>query len=268
MKGYKTFFQVVRIPVFVALICGGAFLSMSVYPSAQKISHPFLSNDIESVDDLKVINKTSFFRIIEMEKVSQGNLRLILKNDYDKRITAFQIAIDNTTALIDALYTDAEHSIPPGSIREHIEPLNIDPHMKEHYLSILAVVFDDGTSDGDSVAIKEINDYRLGSRMQMDHTLPLLNEIMNLPDDEISAALDNLPSSLLSASQVAEHQPLSLNTKLGMRNRAKMLAHQIKNIKNKDIEETKARLVKFLNYSRSKSEELTTYLETVKSKKP
>lgn len=130
----------------------------------------------------KLSNRTSGFEAVKVE-TNNGRVRLTLKNNYNKTITAYAISTgDNTHSLHELPFEDL---LTPGSTR------NQDVRLpSEGNIIVLAVVFDDRSNDGDATAAKEINDYRFGKKTQYERIVPLLNKVLAARDNELESALE------------------------------------------------------------------------------
>ena len=137
---------------------------------------------------LKLSNSTSGFEAVTVE-TNSGRVRLTLKNNYNKTITAYAISTgDNTHSLHELGF---EGLLTPGSTLNHDVRLP-----SEVNITVLAVVFEDRTSDGDATAAKEINDYRLGKKTQYERIVPLLNKVLAAPDNEMLSALEKAQADI------------------------------------------------------------------------
>lgn len=136
----------------------------------------------------KLSNRTSGFEAVNVETKS-GRVRLTLKNNYNKTITAYAISTGENTHSLHEL--ESKEFLTPGSTR------NQDVRLpSEGNITVLAVVFGDKTSDGDATAVKEINDYRLGKKTQYDRIVPLLNKILAALDNEMLSALEKAEAKI------------------------------------------------------------------------
>lgn len=107
-----------------------------------------------------VINNFALdFKLVDMESY-RSRARLTLRNDYDKTITAFAIGRENSRIKVDLIGTNKV--IAPGGTFTKVVSLPSavsipnKPDSPRYVLSILAVVFEDGTGDGSPSVVKEI----------------------------------------------------------------------------------------------------------------
>jgi len=214
------------------------------------------------LEDIALTNKTSGFEVASLEKTSEGNIRIGLRNNYDKNITAYQVSLGSTTTLVETILNTFESSIHPGAVVELVEAINIDPDLSTTGLVIRAVVFDDGTADGEAKYIGEINDYRQGEMMQIKHATSLLREIAKTPDNEILRSLGKV-NNTFSRSSSTDKLPQSVA--FGAEDARKRMAVYVENIKAQDEGNIRSRVIKLLDYCRNKSMELSLYNERART---
>ena len=213
------------------------------------------------VEDLKIDNRTIAFTIQGVEKNSEGHIKLTLRNNTDKKITAYKTSLGITMGLTDSILATYDDAIAPGALREEIWPLAANNEIETLGLVIHAVLFEDGTSDGSRDGISELRDYRIGQRIQMDYTLGVLDGILNANDEELVQEMNAAKSSLLSYSEKTKDDALPTWVKSGIEHTAKGMAHYIDNIKEKPGKDTREKLSLLLKYTREKTADLRTYVE-------
>jgi hypothetical protein len=124
--------------------------------------------------DFPVKSLVPDFKIVRVEV--QGNVvRLSLRNDYDKAITAFSVSSSN---IITRKELVASHRvIAPGATETDRYEL---PSLSEPNkgLIVLAAVFDDGTTAGEFKYINQILDARAGTQAQVNRILPILEDAL------------------------------------------------------------------------------------------
>ena len=186
----------------------------------------------ERVEDLKIVNKTSAFRITEIKKVSDNLFEVTYKNKYGKGITGFEVSVGSMrvqTELI--LGGNDQQFIPPGGV--YLKTYTTQEGLDKYGLQILAVMFDDGGGDGDAKYIKEITDYRLGMKIERERVLPLLEQLLTLKTQNISTALEGLENKLSSTIPPIQQNSKLDNVGIGIRNERWRILQEIKNLKNK-----------------------------------
>jgi hypothetical protein len=148
---------------------------------------------VESVNnqqsEIKVFNKTSAFEVIKSEIVGD-ELQLSLKNISNKGINAFQVLVgpekgDSLGSFVDFIYSDIKDEISPNEVFVHREALG-----KEIYangITLQAVFFTDGTGDGEANIIREVNETRQGTSLQLSKGLEMIQKTLASPSDEFSS---------------------------------------------------------------------------------
>ncbi|MFY9556038.1 MAG: hypothetical protein WAV20_16595 [Blastocatellia bacterium] len=86
---------------------------------------------------------------------------------YKKTITAYQLSVGITRTMVDTLTSVTKIGIEPGEVAERLDAIDFDPKSKEVEVAVLAVLFDDATSDGDPEFVLEIQNCRIGEMMQV-----------------------------------------------------------------------------------------------------
>lgn len=119
----------------------------------------------------QVVNKTQSFQVEELVLNAERNAYLLtLKNGYNKSINGYSIGVGSSKLDVDL--TSGERTIAPGGTTQESIPasrLHADGvnGLPLNTINVLAVMFDDGSSDGDSPAIAIIRQRRLGIKLQL-----------------------------------------------------------------------------------------------------
>ncbi|HEX8128887.1 MAG TPA: hypothetical protein VF527_07285 [Pyrinomonadaceae bacterium] len=167
-------------------------------------------------DKVHLARKTHALSIFSAT-INEDSIKLALKNESDKKINGFQITVNELRVQVEFLDADepARQVLHPGAIYE--QWYQFHPTSKTPEISIQAVVFEDGSSDGDTNMIREIKETRLGQKMQLQHFIPSLKKALKAPDADTIAVLDRLESEILSLEE-NQSDNLSGNIKLGIHN--------------------------------------------------
>ncbi|HMF56605.1 MAG TPA: hypothetical protein VK619_09695 [Pyrinomonadaceae bacterium] len=153
-------------------------------------------------NEVLVNNKTTAFQVIS-EVRNGDSIRLVLKNNYSKAITAFRVSGNSESQGVDVDFTSEGTFIAPGETYNYREAIgNLFPYLGtssgQLNIKILAVVFDDGSGDGDATVVKHIKSRRRGVKIQLARILPLLQQIIDSPDSNTQAALERLKMQILA----------------------------------------------------------------------
>jgi hypothetical protein len=251
--------------IFLGFVCIGAWTSSSHSSSRNQQNSKSKASDenlIErmmnlerslKLEDFDIINEVPKFEIVTIEKVDRS-INLVLKNGYERNITAFLLSMDGDTTIVDTCVAPQSSGIAPGSTIEHYAALNVDPKLTRHNFMIAAVIFDDGKTRGDFAAVEKIQDYRRGTRMQMEHILPQLENVLNVPTEDIVSAMDKVKTNILTAPE--KDSTLPLYTRSGISAMGSVMTRVIDKVKQGQDAQVKDRLIEILDYSRTKTAQL------------
>ena len=148
-------------------------------------------------DKVPVWNMTRLVRLIKLDKIENRDLALTLQNGYDKKINGFLVSVGNVGIHTEYMY-NPDQMIPPGGT--WVDQVPIEPFTDTKGITLTAVFFDDGTSDGDEAAIKGTEEDRAGQKALIRRALALIRQTLGAPDVDSVAALDQLLSELRSLS--------------------------------------------------------------------
>lgn len=144
---------------------------------------------------------------------------LRLKNVSSKPIVGYTIAFNNEAGVA----TSRSQAIAPGDIAE-AEVSTLDTRPQEP-ISVTAVVFEDGTSEGEPKAIALVTDDRRGRRLFLERVLPLYEKALESPEINI----DELESQIRALPERVEGESSDVN--YSYRNAKSSLLKQIEELK-------------------------------------
>jgi hypothetical protein len=219
------------------------------------------------VEDLTITNQTSAFRVINIEKIPDGIIRLSLQNGYRKNITAYRVSIGSNLASVDTLLSMQDETIAPGRSKDELLALEVDPDLKSKGIVIHAVVFDDGTADGNIDAIKEIQDYRLGEQAQIEHVNNFLRANSMLSTKSHLDIAKDLQSNMLSPPPQGGEPQLPKYVRFGIQGTKQGISRLIEKIVNAKDENTEKRFAALSEYIAEKASVLRKYVEAIKVEK-
>jgi hypothetical protein len=166
------------IPVLISM----AYLGSTVSSTATK----------KDKGIVKVNNLTRSCELVNIEK-HQGHLKLSVQNNSGKTVTAFVLTswIDPQTLFTlktEFAFTDGDNMILPGRSYEMVMgiPTSFD-HQSEMSLNFAAVVYEDKSAEGDPEIIRDVEDSRLGERIQYMKALPVIDNLSRLSETEVNA---------------------------------------------------------------------------------
>jgi hypothetical protein len=117
--------------------------------------------------------------------------------------------------------------LPPGGVTT--EKYGIQAELETRGVTVLAAIFEDGTTDGEARAVQDINQYRLGVKIQSDYSVKLLRTLAALSDSEFASEAKQIRSKLAALSP-AEEDDLALSTKMGYRYQRDLTLHQMQDL--------------------------------------
>jgi hypothetical protein len=182
------FISTVMASICLAVVSASAWTLRTRVPAGQE-------------NEVPVGNKTQSFQVIRAV-VNEGTVRISLKNGYRKAINGFTLSGGGTSG-VQVDFTETDDVIAPGEIyeyRDSVKNLQSSSGSITNTLNlrVLAVVFEDGTGDGEKFAVDEIRDRRLGEKRQLSRLLPLINQALNSSDADMPAALKLLKAQVSS----------------------------------------------------------------------
>jgi hypothetical protein len=175
--------------------------------------------------DFPVRSLVPSFVITEV-KIQNGNVLLSLRNDSNKTITAFSWS--SSDVIYRSEMVGSANPIAPGAIKEKLCGLP-SPTSSEKGITILAVVYEDGTSDGVAKFVKQILDERAGTQAQISRILPLFRDALATPTskrlmkkrEEIKLKLEQLPE---------DEEGQSLEFRIGLHNEKERAIDSLKQL--------------------------------------
>lgn len=192
--------------------------------------------------ELQVQNLTRGLAVVSIEKhVDQDVLKVVLRNDYLKIITAYKVAVGSGTIATETIpEQEPDNFVPfrPGEMREEMYPLQTD--VDTLGIKILAVLFDDKTSDGVPQYVREIQEYRLGEKLGIEQALKLLDGIAESSEAEIPLMLRKVQAHL-SAHSEDEEKPLPHFAKVGFHDARARIVGNLNLMQNQSALEEQAK---------------------------
>jgi hypothetical protein len=162
-----------------------------------------------------VHNNTQALQVTKAE-INGNLLHLSLKNGYNKNINWFRISFGNNNS-VEADFTFAEPPVlAPNASYEDDFPIQPDSNILN--ITIVSVLFDDNSSDGNANYAQTIKEKRNGQKIQLKRLLPLLQDAINTPDKKTAiSALKDLEVKL-SSIQDENNNILTEGELIGRRN--------------------------------------------------
>jgi hypothetical protein len=236
VKKYVALFAVV-----IALSCA-AFLAVNALSKMRQQSGIRVTNKTQAISD-------------EGTVIGSDDIRLKLRNNYNKDITAIVISIGHFSFKEEFIYSETDKVLVLGEIYDRDIPLPSSlKGRQDQELVIRAIVFADKTSEGDQKVISEIEEERLGEKVQIQRILPKLKQALESPgvaqnnlmsgrfESEIASALDASESDTLIALNALSPQiatikrwpngKISEHVNSGLKTGKEAGLHKLQRIKN------------------------------------
>jgi hypothetical protein len=170
--------------IYLALSLVGGFLTIGAWAGGFGPT----KNQSQQLKTLNLLNNTNSLKITKAELEPNGRtVRLAVTNTSKKSIDWFRISFGQGSD-IEADFAYADKSIlSPNESYEDSYPVGTESNKVD--ITIVSVVFDDKTSDGDARFAQKLIDKRHGQKIELQRLVPLLNEITNAPSKERKDAL-------------------------------------------------------------------------------
>ena len=159
----------------------------------------------------RVQNQTRSFELTQARQnldMDGAGPELTLRNAYDKNITAFAVSVNGLIIMSDFVYSESEdrraiaagavYTRPFGYVRRSVDRGLAG--MEDFDINVLAVVFDDKSSDGDEKVVSSILYDRLKSKRLLTRIVDLLSDDLNSLRTIDDTASDELRSRISSLS--------------------------------------------------------------------
>jgi hypothetical protein len=146
----------------------------------------------------RVSNRTHALQVISIERVLD-DYRLTLKNVSDKAVVAYDFIGRSAGGLSPKAPLMAAGAV---LVEEHV----LGRQVEETGITIRAVVFEDGTFDGDPKAAAEILAGGAGVMLQAPHVLRMIEQTLEAPDADLPEELGKLETRLWEMPEAIDKQ--------------------------------------------------------------
>ncbi len=150
------------------------------------------------VTKMQVLNETHALEIVGQETTPSGNLRIRFKNISANSVNGFVVAFPNGGQI--AFDTSTGDRVISSGSSEEIE-IPYGPSS----ITILAVMFADGTIEGNGITVAELKQSRAATKAELQRGLFLLKKAVDSADADTPMSLDNLESAISNLSPVNEN---------------------------------------------------------------
>jgi hypothetical protein len=145
----------------------------------------------------QITNKTGAFQVIETVQDSDAYI-FSIRNDYKKAINGYSVSMGDGRSSQDNDLTIGDRIIASGAIEKvqisvsNLQVGSMNSASQVPNLIVLAVMFEDGTSDGDPRTIARLANRRLGKTIQFSRILPALDAVLSSTNRKFPSALKQL----------------------------------------------------------------------------
>lgn len=163
---------ITRKPYFLFFSCACIFIILSSFKLGA-----FNTTTFKKQVNFPVISLVPSLAIADVE-VQKYFIVLTLRNDSNRVITAFELY--DSGAILRAEMISSDRVMAPGTTTTKLCGLP-SPTSPEKGITVLAVVYEDGTSEGDAKFVKQIFDARAGTQAQLTRILPIFRDALATP---------------------------------------------------------------------------------------
>lgn len=186
-----------RIVLFVSLGLL-SIVGISLSPGVHSSGLSGQDNIPAKVKPLKINTNTQSLQVVDLQQNGQ-EARLLLRNNSNKDIAVFKISAGSYGIILD--FTPDLFKAGTDYVRSLTIPKT---NNAVDEVSIVAILFDDQTGDGDPMVVRQMMERRTGEQLQLLTILPLIDRVLMAPKEQISESLD-------AAEKAAMELPDSLN---------------------------------------------------------
>ncbi|MEN3331554.1 MAG: hypothetical protein V7641_919 [Blastocatellia bacterium] len=215
-KPYFLVFSCICIFIFLSSFKLGVFRAST---SKKQVSFPVIS----LVPNL----------VIADVKVENDHVLLSLRNDSDKAITALSWSSSEVIYKSEMIGSDDTIAVGATKVKSCGLP---SPTSHEKGITILAVVYEDGTSDGDAKFVKEIFAERAGEQEQLARILPLFRDTLVTRKNMSLMQKREVVKLKLEQLPVHEEEGWSLAFRTGLHNEKERAMNNLKQLEQVENE--------------------------------
>jgi hypothetical protein len=190
-----------------------AFAQQSPGSATAQASQPQSPEATQTLDAAFVPSVTSKTEALEVLSVTRRDpyLRIRIKNVSDKSIYSYRMSYHKSgqALLFSYVMSDTKTALAPGEVYKYDHsfipnsPLALEP------LVFDAVLFEDGTGDGEEAKVKSLQGLYLANRKELEHVTALVQSAINEPEVETLENLNNLLSKLSETPDYMQRLDLS-----------------------------------------------------------
>lgn len=183
---------------FITLACAGPLSAQQAQaPPAPGAAPPEVGKPVDAAFVPQVESKTEALELLDVAR-RHLSVRIRVKNASGKNIYAFRVSYHRSGAstLFCFINNDDKTALAPGEVYEFDHPFLPQSPLARQPLAFEAVLFEDGTGDGEAKKVKGLQDLFLASRKELEHVITLLQAAVESPEVEAADSLSELEVSL------------------------------------------------------------------------
>jgi hypothetical protein len=186
------------------LVLLGAVLACSLTAEAQQSitrssesSTPAVAEPVDSSFVPVVESKSQALAVVSVTR-RDPFIRIRLKNNSDKNIYAFRMRYHKGGAaiLLSYVMSDTKTMLAPGEVYRYDSPFSPTSSLARESLIFEAVIFQDGTGDGDADKVKSLQDLFLTNMKELEHEIALLQAALDSSNVEMLDGLGDLQAKV------------------------------------------------------------------------
>ena len=151
----------------------------------------------------RIINNTKSLEVIRLEKSLDG-YHLWIKNKSNKSVVAYSILVSNDKIISGIRFRTILSGFAAGATSDEITIF--DSNVEQDGITIPAVVFDDGSFEGDAKLAAQFLVSQEGIGIQAPHVLRMIEQTLEVDDAELQAAFFKLEAQLWLIPEAIDKQ--------------------------------------------------------------
>lgn len=213
-------------------------------------------NQQSNLRKISVINRTRALQITKAEVVGR-RIHLAVKNGYKKDINWFRVSFGHGLS-IEADFAFTESGVlSPGE--NYADEYPIDSDLGALTVTVVAVVFEDKTQDGDERYAQFIRQKRAGQKMALRRLLPLLEKSITSSDDNLDSDLQSLEAE--TSTEEAIENTLPEAERIGLRNARERILNEVQRIRYERSKDKRRDVREDLRFVKNNYERIEAKLE-------
>lgn len=196
------------------------------------------SSTFRSTTQIHLVNNTGALALVRQE-VIDGITRLEFKNISAKDLNGFVLGLANLRQ-IELDTTTGDRVIVPGEVQDVVIP-----GPSPTTITILAVMYADGSLEGDQITVAQLRDRRSALKAELKRILGLVVAETQSRDADIPGAFDRLASAMSKLPVADEHTPQA-NAQRGAKDDVASLLEYLRHRQERNVHLNQRELIREL----------------------